>query len=111
MMSKTGQVLLIAAAFLAAAAITMQAADATAGKAIYDKKCKTCHGPEGQGNPGMAKALNVEFKPFSGMDVQKMSDADLKKVIMMGSGKMKPIAGLSDGDASDAVAFLRTLKK
>lgn len=111
MISKFGQVLLAGAAFLGAAAITMEAADATAGKAIYDKKCKTCHGPDGQGNPGMAKALNVEFKAFGSMDVQKMSDADLKKVITMGTGKMKPVAGLSDGDAGDAIAFIRTLKK
>jgi len=111
MINKTGRVLLVAATFLGAAGITMYAADAAAGKALYDKKCKTCHGPTGDGNPGMAKALNVQFKEFSGADIQKMSDGDLKKVITMGSGKMKAVAGLSDDDVSNAIAFVRSLKK
>jgi hypothetical protein len=40
-----------------------------------------------------------------------MSDADLKKVITAGSGKMKPVAGLMPAQVDDVVAFVRTLKK
>src|SRR3974377_1975300 len=95
MVKKMRQILLVAAAFLGSAALTMEAADATAGKAVYDKKCKTCHGSEGQGNPGMAKALNVQFKEFSEADVQKMSDADLKKDTTTGTGKIKSVPGMN----------------
>jgi hypothetical protein len=36
---------------------------------------------------------------------------ELKKVITAGSGKMKPISGLSDKQIDDVIAFVRTLKK
>ncbi len=87
------------------------AADAAAGHAVYDKKCKVCHGAAGEGNPGMAKALNTTIQPLGSPEVQKASDADLKKVITQGKGKMKPPAGLSDADVDNVIAFVRTLKK
>ncbi len=86
-------------------------ADAAAGKAVYDKKCKTCHGPAGEGNPGMAKVLGTTITPLGSDEVQKMPDADLKKVVMQGKGKMKPITGLTDADVDNVVAHVRTLKK
>ncbi len=93
------------------AAMPAVAADATAGKAVYDKKCKVCHGANGEGNAGMAKALNVTIPPLGGADVQKMSDADLKKVVTDGKGKMKPVSGLSASDVDNVVAYVRSLKK
>jgi mono/diheme cytochrome c family protein len=93
------------------AAASAWAADATAGKTVFDTKCKTCHAADGSGNPGLAKALNVTFKPLGGADIQKMSDADIKKVLTAGSGKMKPVAGLTPEQADDVVAFVRSLKK
>ncbi len=87
------------------------AADAAAGHAVFDKKCKVCHGPTGEGNPGMAKALNTTIQPLGSADVQKMSDADLKKIIAEGKGKMKPIKGLTPADVDNVIAFIRTLKK
>jgi mono/diheme cytochrome c family protein len=87
------------------------AADAAAGHAVYDKKCKMCHGATGEGNPGMAKALNTTIQPLGSPEVQKMGDADLKKIITQGKGKMKPPAGLSGADIDNVIAFVRTLKK
>ena len=101
------RVVLAAAVFASAA----WAADAGAGKAVYAKKCQVCHGADGQGSAGMAKALKVEIKPLGSAEVQKKSDAELKKVIAEGMGKMKPVADLSAGDADNVVAFVRTLKK
>ena len=86
-------------------------ADASAGKALYTKKCKTCHGAEGQGNPGMAKVLKVEIKHLGSKDVQAKSDDELKKNITEGVGKMKPVKGLSTADVDDVVAFVRTLSQ
>jgi len=81
------------------------AADAAAGKTIYDAKCKTCHGADGTGNPGMAKVLKVEFKPLGD------TSADVKKVVSEGQGKMKPVAGVAGADLDNVVAYVHTLKK
>jgi mono/diheme cytochrome c family protein len=87
------------------------AQDAAAGKAVYSKKCQSCHGADGSGNPTMANALKVEIKPLSSDEVQKMSDADLKKVVTNGMGKMKPVTGLMPAELDSVVAFVRTFKK
>ena len=81
------------------------AADAAAGKAIYLAKCRACHGANGEGNPSMAKALKVEFKPLS------ETTADVKKVVTEGQGKMKPISGVTGADLDNVVAFVQSLKK
>ncbi|MCZ2150323.1 MAG: cytochrome c [Bryobacterales bacterium] len=83
---------------------------AAEGKDLFAKRCKACHGPEGQGNPGMAKMLKVTFVHLGSKEVQSKSDADLKKIITEGTGKMKPVTGLSAAQVSDVIAFVRTLK-
>ncbi len=87
------------------------AADADAGKAVFAKKCRTCHGAEGQGNPGMAKVLKVEIKHLGSEEIQAKSDDDIKKSITEGVGKMKPVKDLSDDDVANIVAFVRTIKE
>jgi len=81
------------------------AADAAAGKPVYDAKCKACHGANGEGNPNMAKALKVELKPLG------ESSADVKKVVMEGTGKMKPVASVTGADLDNVVAYVHSLKK
>lgn len=90
--------------------LPLAAADAAAGKAVYDKSCKSCHGADGSGNPTIAKMMKVEMKPLSSKEVQAKSDDELKAVITTGSGKMKPVTSVSGDQASAVVAFLRTLK-
>jgi mono/diheme cytochrome c family protein len=100
---------LVVLSFLAAAT-ALQAADAKAGQAVYDKSCKSCHGADGTPNAAVAKMMKVEMKDLKSPEIQAMSDDDLKKVITDGKGKMKPIASAS-GSAADVVAYLRTWKK
>jgi mono/diheme cytochrome c family protein len=90
---------------------TAAAASAKDGDPVYAAKCKNCHGADGAGNPAIAKMMNVTMKPLGSAEVQAKSDADLKAVITAGTGKMKPIAGVSPADADNVVAYLRTLKK
>ena len=90
--------------------LALSAADAKAGEAIYSAHCKACHGADGSGNPAIAKMMKVEMKPLGSADVQKKSDADLKMIILGGTGKMRPIA-IPGGDADSVIAYLRTLKK
>lgn len=86
-------------------------AGATEGKEIYAKRCRSCHGAEGQGNPSIAKMLNITLRPLGSKEVQDKSDAELKKDIVDGIGKMKPVTGLSAKEVDDTVAYVRTLKK
>jgi mono/diheme cytochrome c family protein len=81
------------------------AADAAAGKAVYDAKCKACHGATGEGNANMAKMLKVDLKPLSA------TSADVKKVVTEGQGKMKPIASVTGADLDNVVAYVHSLKK
>lgn len=87
------------------------AGDAATGRVVYEKKCRICHGDNGEGNPDVAKKLKAEQKPLWSDEVQKMSDADFKKLISEGKGKMKPPKNVSDEDIDNVIAFVRTLKK
>jgi mono/diheme cytochrome c family protein len=87
------------------------AADATAGKELYGKKCASCHGAAGEGKAAIAKTMKVELRHLGSKEVQAKSDANLKKDILEGAGKMKAVAGIDANAADDLVAYLRTLKK
>ena len=110
-MNKRSCQILAILALLALGVASASAADSSAGKGVFDKKCKTCHGATGEGNPGMAKALKADIKPLSSPEIQSKSDADLKQTITQGKGKMKPVAGLSDSDIENVIAYVHTLKK
>jgi len=85
-------------------------AGAPEGKELFMAKCQACHGANGEGKAAIAKMFNVTMPPLASKEVQAMSDGDLKKVILAGKGKMKPVAGVTEKQADDIVAFLRTLK-
>jgi mono/diheme cytochrome c family protein len=80
-------------------------AGAAAGKARYDKSCKSCHGGDGKGNPTMAKVMKVELKPIG-----DASDAQIKDAIVKGKGKMKPVASVTGKQIDDVIAYVKTLK-
>ncbi len=82
------------------------AADATAGKAVYDAKCKTCHAADGAGNPAIFKMMKVDQKALG-----SQTDAEVKTAVTTGVGKMKPVAGVAGGDLDNVVAYVHTLKK
>ncbi len=87
------------------------AADAKAGQVAFSTSCKSCHGADGTPNPAIAKAMKVEMKDLKSPEVQSRSDAELKKVITDGQGKMHAIASVTPAAADNIVAYLRTLKK
>lgn len=93
------------------AGLALAAGEATAGKAVYDKSCKACHGATGTANPSIVKMMKVDIKDLGSSDVQSMSDSDLKKIITEGKGKMKPTKGVADKDLDHVIAYIRTLKK
>jgi mono/diheme cytochrome c family protein len=91
-------------------ACALSAADTQAGKSVFEKSCKMCHGPDGQGNPAIAKAMNVTMRPLSAAEVQARSDGEIKKIVLEGNGKMKPVK-LTDAQVADVTAYLRSLAK
>ena len=91
--------------------VVAAAGDAHAGHAVYDKSCRACHGSEGQGNPGIAKAMNVTIHELGSAEVQGKSDAELNKIITEGKGKMKPVKPLSDDQVQNVIAYIRSLAK
>ena len=94
-----------------AAATAMFAADANAGKAVYNTSCKSCHGTDGTANPAVAKMMKVEIEDLKSNEVQSMSDADIAMVITKGKGKMQPIKAVTGKSADDVAAYVHTLKK
>ena len=98
--------------FLILPASSAQASgDAAAGKAVYDKACKSCHGANGAPNPNIAKMMKVAMKDLSSAGVQAHSDADLRKIITKGQGKMKPTKSVAGKDVDNVIAYVRSLKK
>lgn len=85
--------------------------DAKAGKAVYDKKCASCHGANGEGKPVLAKALKVEIRDLGSKEVQAKSDAQLRKDSVEGVGKMKPVTGMKEEETVNLIAFIRSLAK
>jgi mono/diheme cytochrome c family protein len=84
-------------------------AGAAEGKEIFTAKCMSCHGQNGEGKPAIAKMFNVTQAPLASKEVQAKTDAQLQQIILKGQGKMKPI-GVTEKQAADVVAFVRTLK-
>lgn len=98
---------------MAMAALSASAADA---KAIYEKDCAKCHGPDGKGDTKMGKKAGA--KDYTDAKVQaEMKDDQMAKAIKEGvkdgdTTKMKGFGdSLSDDEIKSLVAYVRTLKK
>jgi cytochrome c6 len=87
------------------------AADASAGKAIYEKSCVSCHGKDGKGNPAMAKVLGEKGLDLTGKEATQKSDEQLLKVIAEGAGKMPAQKTLSKDDQKQVLGYVRSLAK
>ena len=100
--------ILMTAALAALSTMAVFGADATAGKDVYDKSCKSCHGADGTPNPGMVKMMKVDIKDFKTTD---FSDADIKTAVTAGKGKMKPVSSVTGASVDNVVAYVKSMKK
>jgi mono/diheme cytochrome c family protein len=81
-------------------------ADTAAGEAMFKAKCAGCHGADGKGKEAM------KTTDMAADDVQKMSDADLSKIISEGKPpKMPAYKTLTPDQVKDLVGYIRSLKK
>lgn len=89
--------------------IALGKGDEAKGKTVF-RRCAMCHGDSGEGNEAIGKALGANIPDLGSQEVQALDDPALKKVILEGKDKMQPV-NLSDAEADDAIAFIRSLKK
>src|SRR3954447_25553721 len=100
MMTKT-----LACSLLLTVALPMAAfAD---GAATFKTKCAPCHGADGSGQTPVGK--NLKARDLRSAEGQKLSDAEITKVLSDGKGKM-PASKLAPADIKAVVGFIRTLK-
>lgn len=111
--SNMKRLLPITLALLSLATWTVSAADA---KALYEKHCARCHGPDGKAETQTGKKLGA--KDFTDTRFQAaLKDEAAFKAIKQGvrdkTGKqvMKPLEGVGDEDIRALVKYLRTFKK
>lgn len=87
------------------------AGNAKNGKAVYTQSCQGCHGVNGEGNAAIAKMMNVKMRALGSKEVQAKSNADLRKDIVDGFGKMPAQKSLSAKQVEDVIAYVRELGK
>lgn len=105
-----GLAIIVGGALVVSPGVNAQPGDAAAGKALYAKSCAGCHGATGEPKAALAKVLKVEMRHLGSKEVLAKSDAELRKDMMEGTGKMKPVKGLSDQDVGNVIAYLRGFK-
>ena len=90
----------IATISLAWSSSPVRAAEDPPGKQVYDRVCKVCHGPDGEGDAGPA------LVPFD-REVE-----DVMTIVRDGTGQMPPVSAerVSDEEIAQIVAYLKTLK-
>lgn len=99
-------------ALMASVAGVVLAADAKAGADVFNKSCKMCHGDGGAvPSPAVAKMFGVAIPILGSPEIQAKSDADIRKVITEGKGKMVPAKNVTGSSIDDVIAYVRTLKK
>jgi cytochrome c553 len=87
------------------------AQDAAAGKEMFTKKCKTCHGDDGAGSAAMQKKYGDKWKALGSADVQGMKDDALAKAVKDNTAHKAIMGSTTDADLADIAAHIRTLKK
>ncbi|MFA6093792.1 MAG: c-type cytochrome [Elusimicrobiota bacterium] len=98
------------AVFPIASVGTVSSADKESGKKIYDAKCAACHGKDGKGNAGLAKAMKLDAKKLDLLGAPAESDAELAQATKNGRGKMPAFKDkLKSLEIDDIVAYVRSL--
>ncbi|HEX9870207.1 MAG TPA: cytochrome c [Candidatus Tectomicrobia bacterium] len=82
------------------------------GKEVYQKRCQSCHGPDGKGNPKMAETLKVTMQELdvTTPTVLGKPETELLKAIANGKGKMPPLGKvLNEPDQRAVLSYMKLL--
>lgn len=94
--------------------VSIPAADTKNGSAAYDRECKECHAMNGAPIASVARAMKkkqVVMRDLGSKEVQALKDAEWKKMVLEGTGKMQPVKTFKGAELDDVLAYMRTLKK
>ena len=81
-----------------------------AGASIFKSKCVLCHAADGSGNTPLGKQLQAA--DLRSKDVQKLSDAEMRKIVHDGQANMPPFADqISNEEIAGVVKYIRALVK
>jgi mono/diheme cytochrome c family protein len=104
----------LACALCAAPARAAMPEEIEQGRAIYERHCADCHGPEGRGDGTQAPFLSPRPGNLISAQTSAKSDQDLLKVIANGRPRTA-MAGwndrLSDEDRRAVLVYIRSLVK
>lgn len=96
--------------FVCGYGLLAQEAGKSDGAATFKSKCVICHGADGSGNTPLGKQLQAAN--LHSKDVQKLSDAELRKTVHDGQANMPAFADqLSDEEITQVVKYVRHLGK
>jgi mono/diheme cytochrome c family protein len=87
-------------------------ADPAKGKAVYEKHCLVCHGPQGKGDGPAGRMLKPPAADFTNAETKKKSKADLMQIVENGKPgtAMGPWKGqLSQAEVNDLMEYVLTL--
>jgi len=82
------------------------------GSALFMSKCRSCHGPEGKGNPALKKIYGPNINLTTDA-TQLRDDAELRKIIRHGAvkGKMPEFnKELSQEQITALISHIRSVK-
>ena len=95
---------------ITSALLAQQGAKASPGAATFKAKCILCHGIDGSGKTPLGKQLQAA--DLRSKDVQKLSDAELHKIIHDGQANMPSFADqLTDAEITQVLKHVRQFGK
>lgn len=88
--------------------------DARKGKAVYEKSCVLCHGPQGRGDGPVGKTINPPAADFTSAASKKKADAELLATIETGRPPTAMVGWkgqLSEAEIQDVLAYVKSLRQ
>jgi mono/diheme cytochrome c family protein len=91
-------------------ALSAESKSISAGETLFKSHCVMCHGSDGAGNTTMGKQLKAQN--LHSKEVQKLTESEIKNVILNGKGNMPPFDGQVTADEAGQIAhYVHALSK